>query len=142
MKNTKPIIWLASAFIGVFVGYTYGVNLNGQPSYPSPSSTPVTQQVSGLRVGPDSIIKSQQVVALGEVTKVEQDKLTIKGEDGQEMSMALSSTFNVYPVSTDPKSPPLPSQDRLDIKLNQRAQIILELEGPQYKVVSISYLPN
>lgn len=97
---------------------------------------------AGTRIGPESIVKSQQALAMGEVTKKDGTTVTIRGDDGKETSFKLSPTLSIYTISTASATPPKPTQDIAALKLNKKALIDLQLQGEEYLITAISYVPE
>ncbi len=97
---------------------------------------------AGTRIGPESIVKSQQALAVGEITKKDGETVTIKGDDGKETSFKLSPNLSIYSISTTSATPPKPTQDITALKLNKKALIDLQLQGEEYLITNISYIPN
>ncbi|MBI2601166.1 hypothetical protein HYW42_04375 [Candidatus Daviesbacteria bacterium] len=97
---------------------------------------------SKIRIGPDSIVKTQQALAVGRITNKDNDGITLRGEDGKESTFKLSPDVSVYTNSTSSASPPKPTKEKAAIKLNQKAIIDLQLQGEEYLVINISYIPE
>lgn len=126
-----------TASVSGFTGYSYGLK-QSPPAYNQPQISSV-QKPADLKLGPATIVKSQQAQATGEITSVEDDSILVKS-NGDQTKFKLASSFFVYPLSTDPKRPPQPKREKSAIEINKQANISLELNGTEYQVVSIAYL--
>lgn len=139
-RKSVHIISLAVALASVsgFAGYSLGAKQ--PPPAPQTPQMSYVQKSPGLKLEPETIVKSQQAQAVGEITKLEDDAILVKS-NGDETKFKLASSFYVYPLSKDPKKPPQPKREKAAIEVNKKANITLELNGTEYQVVSISYLP-
>lgn len=146
MNRLKSYPILTTLVVAGFVGTSWFSFQNGM-QYGAQSVKTAQQNRSqvlaaGTRIGPESIVKSQQALAVGEITKKEGETLTVKGDDGQETSFKLSPNLKIYSISTTSATPPQPTQDKNAIRLNKKALIDLQLQGSEYLITNISYIPE
>lgn len=137
MKAGRKVLLLVSVVaVSALIGYSLGIKqipLSGPPQSAPPSQTTLS--------GPESIVKNQQAQATGEISKKDGSSITIKGPDNQTATFKLSKSLLIYPLSQNPKTPPKPSTDSASLKSGQKVQLMLQLEGKEYLVTSISFLP-
>lgn len=131
-KYILPIVILT--LLAGYVGYLLGSNQKSAASQNLPTRS----------IGPSSLIKNQQALAVGTITKKTDTTLTLRADDNQEISFPLSfSTLAIYePKESTSSAQTEYSSSKNKIKTNEKALVTLELQGDQYKVVAISYLPK
>jgi hypothetical protein len=98
------------------------------------------KQVQSPEIGPKSLIKSQQAIAVGKIIKFDNDTLSVQGDDGSTLNFKLSPQINIYKTPAASTSAGLPSKNRSDIQLNKKAIINLSYQNDGYTVGTITYL--
>lgn len=117
-------------------GYFLGMNAKPKPTSPKPSPA---AQAARNQIGPSSIIKNQQALAVGEITDKSNDGITLKGDDNQEATFKLSPSLTIYPPAASSGKASQATTDKAAIALNKKALVTLELQGEEYLVKAISY---
>ncbi len=137
-KAKKAQTLIAVSAVAVVLAYgSYMTGFNqAKVTLPKPS----VPEVKAGKIGPDSIVKSQQALAVGEVTAKNTDSITVKGDDGKTSSFKLSPSVTVATISTG--SATAKPQDRTAIVTNQKALVTLDLQGSDYLVTNITYIPK
>jgi len=138
------VLFIAFIFLSGYIGYALGSIKPVLPSSTSTNSNPIYQPDSGARIGPPSIIQSQQASATGKIVKVDGNGVTIQGDDGQNIAFSLAPKFAIYSINqaASQSATPQGSSNKADIKLNQPALITLELQGTRYYITTITYFPH
>lgn len=138
--KTIPTVLTFSLITAAFSysSYIYGFNQVNRTRQPISS---ISETSKAVRIGPKSIVKSQQALALGEVIAKNDSSVTVKGNDGQQSSFQLSPKLTVMDIASG-SGKVKPSGDKEKILLNRRAIITLDFQDTDYLVTDITFISN
>lgn len=132
------LIILMVAALSSYLGYWTGSNKQNIVPIVSTGNSPVVTQ----SLGPRSIIQSQQATAMGEIVSKSPISIIVKGPDGNTATFNLSKSLTVFLPSATTSAKPSQTLTRVeDIQTNRKAIITLTLQGTDYLVTNIQYLP-
>lgn len=147
------VVWaLVIAAVAGIGGYLIGASKSSSSATPNVQQKPAIQLPFGKQetpmnttatpIGPSSLIRQQQAVAIGMVVVRDGGSITLQAADKTEGTFKLGSTVIIYPLSASPDKPALGTTSKAAIQTNQYASVVLELVGNEYVVTSITYLKN
>lgn len=87
-----------------------------------------------------TLFKNQVATVMGQAIKVDNNTVTIKDRDNKQSSFPLDANFSVFKF--DPNNKPTTFKDPKAIDLNKEASFVLEFKDTQYKITSVTFLPN
>lgn len=136
---------LIAIIIAAYGGYTFALKQGSDNVVKDLSNQSVTNsadnqvKTSAQRIGPSTLIKSQQALAIGIIAAKSDSSVTVKGDNNTSGTFTLSPDLVIYPLSTSSAKAPLGTHDKSTIVLNQHAAVTLNLENNQYVVTDINY---
>ena len=132
---------MAGVFAFTAVGASW-ISYNSGLEMGQKISTDTKVLASSSRIGPQSIVKNQNALAVGVITESKDNSITVQADNGEQTTFKLSSKIIIYTISTSSAKPAPPSSNVSDIRINEKALIDLQLQGEDYLVTNISYMPT
>ncbi len=132
------ILLVVVAIVAGYVGYFIGAK-NAKPNMGQPIPD-LTAQLPTTKVAADSIITSQEAVAVGKIVKTEAGSITMQGKDGKIGVFKLATKYNIYPLAATSSAAVKPSQDVKSIKLNENYLVHLVLQDKDFVATTIQAL--
>jgi hypothetical protein len=134
------IVVIVTALIAGGLGYFLG-NRNLPRTNPVPMS--VNPAVEQQNAGKSNTIATQTATAVGKVVKIENNSVTLQGDDGIITGFKLGQKINIYNTSAASSSGvPKVSQNPKDIVLNQKYILSLQLLNGSYFITAMNLVPQ
>jgi hypothetical protein len=130
------IIVVVVALVAGAIGY--GVGANRKTSSPAPST--LQTQLPSTKVGPDSLITTQEATAVGKITKADSNSITMQSDDNKVTGFKLGSKVNIYPASASSSAAVKVSNDPKSIVLNKKYQVHLFMVNGEFVATTIQAL--
>lgn len=131
-RNKLLGVGLAGAAFGVLVGILVGMQIPGRSIF---SPAPVGQ-LNGVK---DTLLVNESATAVGVITEVSGNRITIKNASGETKQLMLVPNFYVYKFSAK-NAPASVFQDVSAIELNKEVVVNLSSSNGEYLVNTITYL--